>query len=127
MIVTKLMLCLSDFVAIHVAYIALTVAVEHVAAIKDMLHHETIHVTIHVMMSNHATVVMIVDYYDLCTNIVVTVIVNCGICLTEYCCCAEDHHSDYHHAEVLCCHCYVLFCEPCDSVNTCCFIFWVQS
>ena len=112
-IVTKITLCLSDFVAIHVAYIALAVAVEHVATVKDVLDHEAVHVA----MSSHAihAPAMIVDYYDLCTDVVVAVIVNCGICLTENCCCAEDHHSDYHHAEILCCHCYVVFCESCDS------------
>ena len=26
------------------------------------------------------------------------------IIVSEACYCAEDYHSDYHHAEVLCCH-----------------------
>ena len=111
------------------ANLALAEAVEHVAAIEDVVNRVTIHVAYHlavIVHLIHASVVGIY-YYNLCAGVAVTIVMNCGICLTENCCGADEHHSDYHHAEILCCHCYVCFCEPCDSGYTFVFFFWVQS
>jgi len=125
-VMTEVTLNLLDLVTIHVANLALTVVVEYVAAIEDVVDHEAIRV-VTVLHPAHA-LVMIVDNYNLCARIVthVAVVVNCGICLTENCCSAEDHHSDYHHAEILCCHCFCVFVSQSDSGYTCCLFFWVQ-
>ena len=70
------------------------------------LHHVLMHLLIHSRMSlwmicNHTTTAMCIVNVIIVTfnlNLVVRVVMLIYIIVSEACNCAEDHHSDYHHA-----------------------------
>ena len=92
----------------EMALLALTVLVKAMLALHQVLVHLLVHSWMWLrMVSNHMTTTMcIVNVVDVTfsLNLVVWGVMLVYIIVSEACNCAEDHHSDYHHAFECCFH-----------------------
>ena len=97
----NLMLC-------EMTLLAMSMLVKAMLALLHVLVHLLIHSRMSLwMIYNHITTTMnimnvIVVAFNL--NLVVRVVMLIYIIVSEACNCAEDHHSDYHHAFECCFH-----------------------
>ena len=97
--------------ASEVAFFANTVAVVVVVALEDVCPHLFAHHWLAVYVAAtvvHVTLVAGVAYYRCANNEVGLVVMNVCLCIAKGGHCAEDHHSDYHHA--LHCSLHIRFC-----------------
>lgn len=84
--VTHILLHLMNLVSCQMAYLALMVMTEVVATFHHVVYEEAaIHAWTHVTVKN--AVIVICHHYHLCASVVISVVVNIGVCLTECCYC----------------------------------------
>ena len=138
MIVAHLLFNFVNLVSCQMTYLALVVMTEVVATFHHVVDEEAaIHTWTHVAVK-HAVIVVGYNYKvqlgvskreaNLSASVVISVVVNIGVCLTECCYCTHDHHTcDHHCLESRSLHNCILFCEPCDSVKLFVLCFWEQN
>ena len=116
----QLVLHSANLRAREVALLANTMAVEVVVALEDVCAKLFSHHWLAVYVATAVVTVTLVAgvaYYRCANNKVWLVVVNVCSCIAKGGHCAEDHHSDYHHALHCCLHIRFCFYEW--------FIFWV--
>ena len=120
---THILLNFVNLVSCQMANLALMVMTEVVATFHHVVDEEAaIHTWTHVTVK-HA-VIVVCHYNTLCASVVISVVVNIGVCLTECCYRTKDHHTcDHHCLENRSLHNCSCFCEPYDSVNNFVFLF----